>query len=259
MQLQITYLPTWLFVTVAFFIGGLAVGLCQHRYGKRRKGQHSRRVLEVPQVWPFDPRRLASFDEREVWAWLRATFPEHQVLPKLPLTRFVSPQRPDRARAWQQLLAGVSCSFTVCADDGRVIGCLDVMAGPDALPRINRQIKETLLDQCGINYWAVLRDRLPHGEILRAEFLGSDARVLDVQPRTSPIVPIEDARQRLHQTLDRNRAWRARNTIPAPLESLPMGLSPSGFPLTQPSDFAALSQPMRRTHLHRRRTGLSVI
>jgi len=169
MQLQITHLSAWIAV-VSALLGSLAVGLHRRRQNRRRKGK-SRRVLEIPQVWPFDPRRLASLDERKVWAWLRATFPEHQVLPKLPLTRFVSPQRPNRAREWQQVLAGVSCSFTICADDGRVIGCLDVLDNPDALPRIHREIKETLFDQCGINYWVVLRHRLPNGETLRAEFL----------------------------------------------------------------------------------------
>jgi len=240
MQLQITDLTGWLAVALVL-VGGLAM-LYRRRQGRRRKSWHKRRVMEVPQVWPFDPRRVASVEERKVWSWLREVFPAHQVLLKLPITRFVTPHRPDRAREWQHLLSGVYCTFTVCTGDGRVVGCLDVMDDPDALPRLNRQIKETLLEQCGINYWAVVQDRLPSGETLRTEFLDSSTggepsqRPPSAQPR-----PLDDVRQRLHQTLDRNRAWRAQNTIPAPLDS----------------GFACLSQPMYLSSRQKRRAGLA--
>jgi len=255
MQLDMTYLPMWVVPAVTFLVGlGLALLIRGQRKGKSR-----RPILEIPQVWPFDPRRIATSDERKVWTWLRATFPDHQVLLKLPMARYVSPQRQEKAREWLQLLSNVYCTFTVCTNDGRVIGCIDVMASPDSLPPINRQIKETLLEQCGINYWAVLRDRLPTSETLRTEFIGGDPRELAMEPPASQFVPIDNVRQRLHQTLDRNRAHR-NPSAPAPLDAQPNGMNTDpGFAETQPSGYSQLQPNSFLTPTQSRRAGLDVI
>jgi hypothetical protein len=68
---------TWLIAALAF-AGGLALALLGRRGGRQDGSAH--RVMEIPDVWPFDPRRIASSDERRVWAWLRQTFPDHHVL-----------------------------------------------------------------------------------------------------------------------------------------------------------------------------------
>ena len=251
MQLDIAYTPMWVIPTVTFLVGlGLAFLIARRRTNKDR-----RRILEVPPVWPFDPRRIANSDERQVWTWLRQTFPDHQVLLKLPLVRFVIPQRHEKAREWLPLLSNVYCTFTVCTTDGRVIGCIDVMARPDSLPPINRQIKETLLEQCGINYWAVLRDRMPTSETLRTEFVGGDSRELDMEPPASLFVPIDNVRQRLHETLDRNRAHR-NLSAPAPLNGLS---SDPGFAETQPSDMSKLQPNSFLTPTQSRRAGLDAV
>ena len=257
MQLDIAHLPMWLAPTVTFLVG-LVLGLLILR---QRKGRNRRRILEIPQVWPFDPRRIANSDERQVWAWLRQTFPDHHVLLKLPIMRFVIPQRQEKAREWLPLLTNVYCTFTVCTTDGRVIGCMDVMARPDSLPLINRQIKETLLEQCGINYWAVLRDRLPTSDILRAEFVGGDLRELDMEPPASQFVPMDNVRQRLHQTLDRNRAHR-QYSAPSPLENQPNGLNGDPqFAETQPSGLmnSQLQPNSFLTSAQSRRAGLDAV
>ena len=226
MQLQIVYI---LIPTMAF-LGGLMIGLLRRSKGKDIRPP----ALEIPPVWPFDPRRVANSDERKVWAWLRRTFHDHQVLLKMPIMRFVIPQNQDtKAREWCQLLSGVYCTFTICAADGRVIGCIDVMSNPDSLPSINRQIKETLLEQCGINYWAVLRDRMPNSATLRTEFVGANRRrELEMEPPVSQFLPIESVRQRLHATLDRNRAHRSQYGSLAHLNNHHPGHP--GFVETQP-------------------------
>jgi hypothetical protein len=134
-----------------------------------------------------------------------------------------------------------------------VLGCLDVMALPDGLPRLNRRIKETLLEQCGIQYWAVPYDKLPDPETLRAEFLSNlmaSAHPVALEPPASQFQALEDVRQRLHQTLDRNRAAH-RHSAPDALDSRPFDSqmydsrpfeheSDHGFAPTQPSDFMDL-------------------
>jgi len=204
----------WLVVALAFLIG-IATGLLLLR-SAAGSGKSHRRPMEVPEIWPFDPRRVTSSVERKAWAWLRETFPEQQVLLKLPVTRFVIPQNPERAREWYQLLANVYCTFTICTNDGRVLGCLDVMTTSDGLPRMNRQIKETLLEQCGINYWAVPHDRLPDSSTLRAEFLGDEnRREVAAEPPVSQFQALENVRTRLHETLDRRRSTTQRSDAPS--------------------------------------------
>ena len=59
---------------------------------------------------------------------LRETFPDHQIVPKLPLTRFTMPRDPEQGREWFEMLSTAYCSFTICSPDGQVIGCVDVTA-----------------------------------------------------------------------------------------------------------------------------------
>jgi hypothetical protein len=256
---------TWL-MTLLAFLGGLVLGRRKWRGG--RSGR--RGAMEIPRVWPFDLRRVAGSDERRVWSWLRAVFPEHHVLLKLPVTRFVTPQRPEQSREWFRLLSSVYCTFTICTPDGRVVGCLDVMSGPSGLPRINRQIKETLLEQCGICYWAVPRDRLPDGEFLRAEFLADDQSELDTDPPASIYQPIEDVRQRLHETLDRNREERrfqgSMQSEPADLFPVPDAAATASDPFAPTQPAGLITQPGRLdrhdftlTPFQRRRAGLEVV
>jgi len=135
---------------------GLVAGLLGFAlyYSERRSTQRSKaanRQLRIPKQWPLNPRPLVNSAERRVWDWLREIFPYHQVLPKLPLTRFTLPRQPDQGREWFDMLGSAYCSFTICAPDGHVIGCVDVL-GPRGLSRSNKQLKHTLLGQCGIGY-----------------------------------------------------------------------------------------------------------
>ena len=268
---EIAQSSPWLIAAVAFFLGCLVVGLFKRRRGNDDEGLGNYHKMEIPKVWPFDLRRVAGTEERRIWDWLRQTFPDHQVLIKLPVTRFVIPQRPSSGREWFRMLSTVYSTFTVCTNDGRVIGCLDVMAHPNSLSPINRQVKETLLDQCGISYWAVLRDRLPSGETLRAEFLAENSpREVDMEPPvsiyldppTSMFGPMEDVRQRLHETLDRNRReLRFQNSVQPELDTRPSSLDTNGpFASTLPPDFGAPTQPGGSlTAQQSRRAGLDVI
>ena len=158
----------------------------------------------IPRHWPLDPRALANSEERRVWRWLIRVFFEHQVMVKVPVTRFTLPRSKENSAHWYQLLSGVYCTFTVCNAEGQVIGCVDV-PGVNGLSRGNVQLKMTLLSQCGIAYCVVESNDLPALEEMRAEFLGDNAVP---SKRQLDDAAIAAARQKLRAAVDRQRAKR---------------------------------------------------
>lgn len=77
----------------------------------------------------------------------------------------------DEGERWLELLNGIYATFTVCTTDGKVVGCVDV-SDKQAIPKANRELKETLLLDCGIAYTVVSAFNLPAASIMRATFLG---------------------------------------------------------------------------------------
>lgn len=131
----------------------------------------ARQRKRLPKHWPLDPRAVTSSHERMVWHWLGRVFFDHHIMVKMPVTRFTLPADKQNGARWYELLSGVYCTFTVCGSDGQVVGCVDVV-GPRGISRSNRQLKLSLLSQCGIAYLVVKRDNLPTAKDIRFEFLG---------------------------------------------------------------------------------------
>ena len=130
--------------------------------------------MRLPAKWPLTSRVLMTNEEYEVFKWLLATFDDHFVMVKLPVLRFTLPVSKDvngGGARWQELLAGVYCTFTVCTPDGNVVGCVDV-PGKRGLNRNNRQVKEALLSDCLIAYTVVRHANLPEVSAMRAAFFG---------------------------------------------------------------------------------------
>lgn len=163
-------------------------------------------LRKLPAQWPLLPRPLANSAERQAWRWLMSTFPEHHIVPKLPLTRFTQPMAADTGREWFEMLSGAYCSFTICDDEARVIGCVDLV-GPQGLARGNQQLKQTLLSQCGIGYWPIAPGAYPSAQAIRTDFLGAHAADPNAPTRTSP-AELQAVRDHLHQVLDRGRGQR---------------------------------------------------
>ena len=182
--------------------GSLVMGRGHHAHGRRR----------LPKQWPLNPRPLTNSGERHVWHWLRTVFPDHHIMVKLPLTRFTMPRERGEGQDWFDVLSGAYCSFTVCDPLGQVVGCVDVL-GPQGLSRGNRQLKQTLLAQCGIGYWVLAAESLPQADALRAEFLGVWPD--ELQPRPSQAAKLESARNQLHELLDRSRNHRYQRALQA--------------------------------------------
>jgi hypothetical protein len=162
--------PIFILLGITAIVGTFA-GILWNRWWARRVAKQRKRI---PKHWPLDPRRMVSSAECLVWHWLNRVFVDHHVMIKTPVTRFTLPSDKENGAHWYQLLSGVYCTFTICASDGHVVGCVDVL-GPRGISRGNRQLKLTLLSQCGIAYLVVGPNKLPALTEIRTEFLGDRA------------------------------------------------------------------------------------
>jgi hypothetical protein len=199
-----TEIPVWL-MTLAAAMGGMLSGalLCK-AWVQRSAGMRKR----IPLRWPLGARALANTEERKVWRWLSEAFFDHHVMLKTPVTRFTLPRdaTTEHAGHWHQLLSGVYCTLTVCAANGRVLGCVDV-PGSKPVSRRNRKLKQTLLQQCGMTYWVIDSEKLPSRIEIRHAFLGDEA-ARNNHPSDLDETIITAARMKLRASLDGQRQGR---------------------------------------------------
>jgi hypothetical protein len=162
---------TWLLPAGGLLIGA-ALGVLLHRFWVQR---HAERKLRLPARWLLNARGLVTSEEMDVWKWLRMAFPDHAVMVKVPVMRFTVPSTRDKPQNkdqhWHELLNGVYCSFTVSTLDGKVVGCVDV-PGKRGLTKAQRDMKESMLMECGIGYTTVRSGSLPSASAMRTAFLG---------------------------------------------------------------------------------------
>lgn len=186
----------------------------------------NKKTGDTPRKLDVQPRRIANRTERTLWGWLRTVFPDHHVMVKLPITRFTLAMSPEHAHDSFPTLSGLYCTFTICTDSGRVIGCLDV-TGERSLSQSNQQLKQHLLGQCDMAYWVLLPDSLPDPSVLRAAFLGFE----DSQPESAHVGLstnydlLESAKENLSQLLDRQRSIRHPSEPESSMDSLPSAWS----------------------------------
>lgn len=204
---------------LALGAGALANRLWTRQGAKKRK--------RIPRHWPLDPRALTNSEERKVWLWMNRVFFDHHVMLKMPVTRFTLPRTQDQGAHWYSLLSAVYCTFTVCTAEGQVVGCVDV-PGKNGLSRSNRQLKLTLLSQCGVAYWVLKSGNLPTLLDIRTEFLG-DGEI--GAAKVDDEAMIAATRTKLKASLERQRLNR-RKTLPRTLTDAP---GPA-------SDFGALDE-----------------
>lgn len=204
---SVDVLDPWLLTALAPPL--LALGAWGHHVWAQRSAKRRRRI---PKHWPLTARPLANTEETRVWHWLARTFYDHHVMVKLPVTRFTLPRDPDQGKAWYTLLGSVYCTFTICRSDGRVIGCVDV-PGRGGISRTVRQIKHSLLTQCGLPYWIVRADSLPTVAEIRGEFLGETPLAQSMREREMEERAMA-AQNNLRTAIDRQRKNRQSDFTP---------------------------------------------
>lgn len=203
----------WLIALLAPVL--LVTGALLHRHWEARKAKARR---QIPKQWPLDTRAIANTEELTVWHWLSRAFYDHHVMIKLPVTRFTLPREKQEGMDWYRLLGSVYCTFTICRTDGRVIGCLDVPSRA-GIPRSSRQLKHSLLTQCGLPYWVVRSSNLPTVTEIRAEFLGETPTAQMLKERELEERAIIAAQNNLRSALTRQRNNRQSDF--SPLSSWP--------------------------------------
>ena len=188
----------------------LALGAAAHRLWAARVEKGRRRI---PKHWPLTPRAIVNSEEVRVWHWLSRAFYDHQIMIKLPVTRFTVPRDMEKGMVWYRLLNGVYCTFTVCTAEGRVIGCIDV-PGKSAMPRSTRLLKHSLLTQCELPYWVVRSGSLPTVSEIRAEFLGETPTAQTMREREIEERALIAAQSNLRSALNRQRSHRTADFSP---------------------------------------------
>ncbi|MBQ9578805.1 MAG: hypothetical protein IJR28_04665 [Ottowia sp.] len=181
---------------------------------------------------PMMPRTLLrSPAERSAWLWLRHdVFPKHNVLPKLPFTRFTLLRDQALGKKWFPVLSSTYCTFTICSDAGLAIGCVDLLPMGDE-NRGSVTFKRRLLDQCGMHYHIITIGQLPDAHELAAEFLG-EAATTKPPSQEQQAARIEAMREQLHERLEENRMRRTAGTNSgfAPISAPgPLGGEPTGW------------------------------
>jgi hypothetical protein len=184
---------------------------------------------QIPKEWPLLPRLLINSKERKIWIWLAKVMYDQQIMIKLPVTRFTIPAQRDEAEHWYTLLNRVYCTFTICGLDGRVIGCVDV-PGSAGLSMSNQTLKYGLLSQCGIPYWVVEPDNLPHMNQIRTAFLGDSATRPNEQEHMNS--RLRDVAGNLQAAVSRQRTVKGSSTAPEFHGFEPTALPTEG-PLTE--------------------------
>jgi hypothetical protein len=168
---------------------------------------------------------------------MNRVFFDYQVMLKLPVTRFTLPREHDQGQHWYSLLSGVYCTFTVCTPEGHVIGCVDV-PGKGGLSRSNRQLKLTLLSQCGIAYWVIKSNNLPTLTEIREDFLGELAPAAKHSSQREEAIAATGFK--LRESLDKQRAQRSKEALLASAGNPgPIHEQDHGYPAS--SGFGSLS------------------
>lgn len=213
-------LTTFLMTLLGIAVGMLAGALL---YAWRLRREASER-LRLPSTWPLKARGVVTTQEQNVWTWLRSTFPDHMVMVKVPVLRFTIPlERREReggrdpGERWLELLNGVYTTFTVCTTDGKVVGCVDV-PGKRGFNQAGRDMKESLLSDCGIPYVIVYATHLPAGDALRAAFLGEIPVSLRQDGQDHQETRVGDTR--FHEELDAFTQQRVRTAKEAALQEI---------------------------------------
>jgi Protein of unknown function (DUF2726) len=169
------------------------------------------REKPLPSEWPLAPRPLFSGQEEQVYQFLCNTFPEHLVLAKVPLARFMRLKKGEDPNVWFPLINPLHVSFIVCTQRGYVIAALDLPAETNTSASAST-LKLRALQVCGIKYMSLTGSALPTAHMLRTMLLGAPPSANDKPDadfyKQSSFGDIDAARAKLDETIKNKRSGR---------------------------------------------------
>ena len=120
----------------------------------------------LPARWSISPRPVFNASERRLYRQLRDAFPQHVVMPKLPLVRLCQPDDRAKVEYWYSLLGSTHATFTICSASGKALLAID-LESRRARSKRNLEIKEAVLNACQIGYFSIAADGMPTIAALR--------------------------------------------------------------------------------------------
>jgi len=118
------------------------------------------RAQPLPNLWAISPRPVFNANERRLYRQLREAFPQHVVMPKLPLVRLCQPDVQEQVQYWYGLLGSTHATFTVCSSSGKALLAIDLESRRSRSKR-NLEIKEAVLKACQIKYFSIAANGMP--------------------------------------------------------------------------------------------------
>ncbi|MDL2336570.1 MAG: DUF2726 domain-containing protein [Pseudomonadota bacterium] len=120
----------------------------------------------LPATWALSPRLVFNVGERRLYRQLKTAFPNHVVMPKLPLVRLCQPKDLGKVHYWYGLLGSTHVTFAICSPNGKALLAVDLESRRSRSKR-TIEIKESVLATCGVKYFSMAADGIPTADALR--------------------------------------------------------------------------------------------
>ena len=145
-----------LFLMIAIGAAGFALGgLMAWVWLSTRK-----KARPLPSLWAITSRPVFNTGERRLYRQLKDAFPQHVVIPKLPLVRLCQPDDREKVEYWYELLGSTHATFTICSSNGKAVLAID-LESPRARSKRNLQVKEAVLNACKVKYFSIAANGMP--------------------------------------------------------------------------------------------------
>ncbi len=168
----------------------------------------------LPSHWAISPRPVFNTRERRLYRQLKDAFPQHVVMPKLPLVRLCQPDDLGQVQYWYGLLGSTHVTFTICSPSGKALLAIDLESRRSHSKR-SIEIKEAVLAACQVKYFSIAADGMPTITALRLLMPNSGATATAAESsRDTTHAPVESAQGDVALTASAGTGQRAKSSGP---------------------------------------------
>lgn len=137
--------PSWMILSVALAVLGVAGVWLYRRFGRQRSGRDDR----------YTPERIITTEQMHMLDYLRDTFPGQVVIPNMPLKDMLSVRRSSDHQRAKVRLRQHRVDFVVCGEDGRPMFAFDIEQYhlSDAKAKAHQaKLKNRILKTAGVRF-----------------------------------------------------------------------------------------------------------